>query len=64
VIDLFNRLPEKDQAEFLKQGGAAEFEPMPGRKMKRSLEYASALPAKEKNKKDKKPARKAKRAAK
>jgi TfoX/Sxy family transcriptional regulator of competence genes len=29
------RLPEKDQAEFLRQKGAAEFEPMLGRKMKR-----------------------------
>ena len=28
------RLSEKDLATFLKQEGAAEFEPMPGRKMK------------------------------
>jgi TfoX/Sxy family transcriptional regulator of competence genes len=28
------RLPEKDQATFLKLEGATEFEPMPGRKMK------------------------------
>jgi TfoX/Sxy family transcriptional regulator of competence genes len=61
------RLSEKDQAAFLRLQGAAEFEPMPGRKMKgyvvfsnplardrkelskwiaRSLDYASALPAK------------------
>jgi TfoX/Sxy family transcriptional regulator of competence genes len=65
------RLSEKDQATFLRLEGAAEFEPMPGRKMKgyivfsnplardrkelakwiaRSLDHASALPAKAKKK--------------
>jgi TfoX/Sxy family transcriptional regulator of competence genes len=63
------RLSDPDRAAFLKLKGAAEFEPMPGRKMrgyvtlanpterdrkelarwmKRSLEFASALPAKAK----------------
>ena len=63
------RLSEADQTAFFKLDGAAEFEPMPGRKMrgyvllanplqrdrkelarwmKRSLEYASALPVKAK----------------
>ena len=64
------RLSEPDQAAFLKLDGAAEFEPMPGRKMRgyvilsepvtrdrkelarwisRALQFASALPAKEKS---------------
>ena len=37
------RLSEKDQAVFLRLDGAAEFEPMPGRKMKGYVILASPL---------------------
>src|ERR1051326_7449156 len=37
------RLPEKDQAAFLELDGAAEFEPMPGRKMKGYVLLENAL---------------------
>ena len=37
------RLPEKDQATFLRLDGAAEFEPMPGRKMKGYVVFSNPL---------------------
>src|SRR5579859_556735 len=40
---LLFRLSEKDQAAFLRLDGAAEFEPMPGRKMKGYVVFSNPM---------------------